>query len=177
MVAESGEGVNDGGGEHGMMSAAGRIDVISIYTIGYEGFNPLAWTAAILAHDIQTVVDVRDLPLSRRKGFSKTQLAESLGHQGIDYVHAKPLGNPKSYRDALREGLDFEAFAGVYGSLLDDRSDSLQAILDLATERRVCLLCFEEDPARCHRSLVARRLQTMRPDLIEVLHLRNEHAA
>ena len=151
--------------------------MVRICTIGYEGFNPSAWTAAIIAHGIQTVVDVRDLPLSRKKGFSKTQLAESLDRVGVDYVHARPLGNPKSYRDALHEGLDFEAFAGLYGSLLDDRGDSLQAILDLATEKRVCLLCYEEDPDRCHRSLVARRLHMMRPDLIEVLHLRNEHAA
>jgi uncharacterized protein (DUF488 family) len=25
----------------------------------------------------------------------------------------------------------------------------------LATERRVCMLCFERDPACCHRSIVA----------------------
>lgn len=151
--------------------------MVSICTIGYEGFSASAWTAAILAHGIQSVVDVRDLPLSRKRGFSKTELAELLDRVGVDYLHAKPLGNPKQYRDALHEGLDFEAFADLYGSLLDGRGDSLQAILDLATERRVCLLCFEEDPDRCHRSLVARRLHAMRPDMIEVLHLRNERAA
>jgi uncharacterized protein (DUF488 family) len=36
--------------------------------------------------------------------------------------------------------------------------------------RRVCLLCFEAEPAHCHRSLVADALGALLP--LDVVHLR-----
>ncbi|MBA3393051.1 MAG: DUF488 domain-containing protein [Deltaproteobacteria bacterium] len=46
------------------------------------------------AHRIDRVIDVRDLPLSRRRGFSKTPLATALTAHGIEYVHLRQAGNP-----------------------------------------------------------------------------------
>jgi uncharacterized protein (DUF488 family) len=46
----------------------------------------------------------------------------------------------------------------------------LEALADIVRSgRRVCLLCFEADPAHCHRSLVAKALGETVP--IEVRHL------
>jgi hypothetical protein len=46
----------------------------------------------------------------------------------------------------------------------------LQALAELVRgDRRVCLLCFEADPAHCHRSLVAAALGALVP--IRVVHL------
>ena len=46
----------------------------------------------------------------------------------------------------------------------------LEALADIVRGgRRVCLLCFEADPAHCHRSLVAKALGKAVP--IEVRHL------
>jgi uncharacterized protein (DUF488 family) len=47
----------------------------------------------------------------------------------------------------------------------------LEELRELASGgRRVCLLCFEADPAHCHRTLVAEALAELLP--IEVRHLR-----
>lgn len=140
-------------------------------TSGYQGQDAAAWSARLLAHGIEVVVDVRDLPLSRKKGFSKSQLKVLLGERGIKYLHVKELGNPKVYRDALRQGLDFEEFARIFRRRLETKTTTLEELSDLAMDRRVCILCYEEDPAACHRSLVAESVVRRRPDAIEVVHL------
>ena len=142
-------------------------------TIGYEGSSPAAWLDTLRAHSVQVVVDVRDLPLSRRRGFSKSALQESLGESGLEYVHVRALGNPKELRQALKTGLPFDDFARTFTALLDDRDDALDLVAALSLDKRVCLLCFEEDPAHCHRSLVADRLAAMSNGALEVEHLRH----
>jgi uncharacterized protein (DUF488 family) len=145
--------------------------VTPLCTSGYQGQDAAAWTARLLANEIEVVVDVRDLPLSRKKGFSKSQLQFSLDEHGIRYLHLKELGNPKVYRDALRDGLDFEEFAGIFRRYLESKHATLEELSDLATACRVCILCFEEDPTACHRSLVAESVARRRPDVIEVVHI------
>lgn len=66
----------------------------AIYTIGYEGRAIDEFIAMLAAEQIERVIDVRDLPLSRRRGFSKTPLGEALRGAGIEYVHMKSAGNP-----------------------------------------------------------------------------------
>jgi uncharacterized protein (DUF488 family) len=146
-------------------------------TIGYEGYATSEWLAALQAQRVETIVDVRDLPLSRKRGFSKSQLKESLEAIGVEYLHVRALGNPRTYREALHKGMDFSAFAGVFSQLLDGQAEALQQVLEYAANKRICLLCFEEDPARCHRSLVAERLRSMGSEQVEVVHLRHERAA
>jgi len=140
-------------------------------TSGYQGQEAAAWSARLLAHGIEVVVDVRDLPLSRKKGFSKSQLSALLGECGIGYLHVKELGNPKVYRDALRDGLDFEEFARIFRTHLETKAAALEELSELAMSRRVCILCYEDDPTACHRSLVAEWVVRRRPDAIEVVHL------
>ncbi len=140
-------------------------------TSGYQGQDAATWASRLLAHGIEVVVDVRDLPLSRKKGFSKSQLKMSLGERGITYVHVKELGNPKAYRDALRQGLDFEQFASMFRKRLEAQDEALEELSDLAVARRVCILCYEEDPSMCHRSLVAESVVSRKPGVIEVVHL------
>ena len=71
-------------------------------TIGYEGFDHSEWISALAQNEVQAVIDVRDVPLSRKRGFSKSQLAASLESAGIEYVHVRALGNPREYREALK---------------------------------------------------------------------------
>ena len=140
-------------------------------TSGYQGQDAAAWSARLLEHGVEIVVDVRDLPLSRKRGFTKSQLRAMLGEHGIKYLHVKELGNPKVYRDALRDGLDFEEFARIFRTHLETKAATLEELSDLAMTRRVCILCFENDPTACHRSLVAESVVRRRPDAIEVVHL------
>jgi len=142
-------------------------------TSGYQGQDAATWSARLLAHGIEVVVDVRNLPLSRKKGLSESQLRALLSERGIKYLHVKELGNPKVYRDALRDGLDFEEFARIFRGHLETKTATLEELSDLAMSHRVRILCYEENPKACHRSLVAESVARRRPDAIEVVHLQH----
>jgi uncharacterized protein (DUF488 family) len=141
-----------------------------LYTIGYEGRTPDELTQALVKAKIDRLVDVRELPLSHKRGFSKKPLSEALNTAGIEYVHAKALGLPKEQRDRWRSG-DMEGAAKVYRRYLrHDGREALHELADSLGERPMCLLCFERDHAVCHRALIVERLEELRPDL-HVEHL------
>ena len=59
------------------------------------------------------LVDTRAVAASRRPGFSKRQLAASLGEANIGYVHLQKLGTPADGRTAARSG-DIDALWRIY---------------------------------------------------------------
>ena len=75
---------------------------MTIYTIGYEGLDIARFLSLLQAHDIEAVVDIRELPLSRKPGFSKKTLSDTLSLSGLDYVHIPDLGCPKPIRNRYR---------------------------------------------------------------------------
>lgn len=126
-----------------------------IFTIGYEGATQAALIAALQDAGVHRVIDVRAVPLSRKPGFSKNVLAAGLKDAGIGYIHLKALGTPPEGREAARKG-DRAGLARVYAAQLEQPEAVAQArqMIDLAMEAPSALLCFERDPARCHRSLL-----------------------
>lgn len=126
-----------------------------IFTIGYEKATQAEVIAALLAAGVERLIDVRAVPLSRRPGFSKHVLARGLAEHGIDYVHLKALGTPPEGREAARKGRH-DVLARVYAGQLELPEAIAQAarMIALAEERPTALLCFERDPAQCHRSLL-----------------------
>jgi uncharacterized protein (DUF488 family) len=111
--------------------------------------------AALRDAGVKRVIDVRALPLSRRPGFSKTPLRAALAEAGIDYVHLKALGTPADGRTAARAGKQ-EDLERIYAGQLELPEAMVQCeqMRDLAIDRPSALLCFEREPARCHRSLL-----------------------
>jgi uncharacterized protein (DUF488 family) len=126
-----------------------------IFTIGYEGATVPDFLAALTKAGVGQVIDVRQLPLSRRPGFSKTPLAAALAEVGIGYVHLRALGTPKPGRDAAKKG-DRATLEAVYAGQLELPEAQAEGakMLALAEEKPSALLCFERDPALCHRTLL-----------------------
>ncbi|MGH7043314.1 MAG: DUF488 family protein [Acetobacteraceae bacterium] len=127
-----------------------------LFTIGYEGTTIAAVLDALEAAGVRLLIDVRAVAASRKPGFSKRQLAAGLDERGIAYVHLQPLGTPKPGRDAVRAGHP-ERMAAIYGTHIagDQPQAALAEAAGLASTTRTCLLCFERDPAHCHRHIVA----------------------
>ncbi|HKR24571.1 MAG TPA: DUF488 domain-containing protein [Allosphingosinicella sp.] len=124
-----------------------------VFTIGYEGATQAELVAALAAAGVRTVIDVRAVPMSRKPGFSKNVLAAGLREAGIDYVHLKALGTPPAGREAARKG-DLERFSRIYAAQLETPEAGAEAarMVALAEEQPSALLCFERDPAQCHRT-------------------------
>ncbi len=139
-------------------------------TIGYEGASIPDFIATLKLASIETVVDVRELPLSRRKGFSKKSLSEALRVVGIGYIHLRDLGDPKEGRDAARDGR-FGDFYRIYSKhLRTARAQvALTELRGIVASTDACLLCYEREPNQCHRSMVAAAL--VAEDQIRVVHL------
>lgn len=146
-------------------------DELYIATIGYEAASPTAFDEALMAAGVDVVVDVRAVAVSRRKGFSKTVLANRLEDQGLSYVHLRDLGDPKPGRDAARRG-DFAAFRTIFDAHLttDGARAALKSLEGIATSRRVALLCYEAEAETCHRSIVANHIANSAN--LSIVHLR-----
>jgi uncharacterized protein (DUF488 family) len=142
----------------------------SIMTIGYEGASIDQFLAALLSAGIENLVDVRELPLSRKAGFSKTRLREVLYSIGIKYTHLRPLGDPKAGRQAARAG-NYREFLKIYSARLEERDaqEALEYLTALCETERCCLLCYEADAAACHRKIVAERIAQQ--SATEIMHL------
>lgn len=82
------------------------------YLTGYEKQNIDDFVSKLMKNKISILVDVREIPLSRKKGFSKKSLQLKLNEAGIEYLHIKQLGSPKLIRHKLREDKN-------YGSRVD----------------------------------------------------------
>lgn len=127
-----------------------------LFTFGYEGLEIEAFIARLKQAGVRSVVDVRDLPLSRKKGFSKTGLSASLNHAGIDYFHAPALGCPKPIRNQYRTDGDWGRYSQEFLAYLDTQKEALIELARIALSQTACLVCYEADFNYCHRTYVAR---------------------
>jgi uncharacterized protein (DUF488 family) len=132
---------------------------VRVLSLGYEGLDLGEFVALLRRHGIRQVADVRDLPLSRKKGFSKGPLGARLAAEGIGYLNLRTLGAPRDLRQAKRAGMDLAAFRRAYARHLRDGKAELAKLAALAAEAPTALLCYERDAAQCHRIVLEQRLR------------------
>lgn len=129
-------------------------------TIGYERSTLADFVATLQIAKIDTLVDVRERAQSRRPGFSKKALEAALLDAGIEYVHLPQLGDPKDGREAARAG-KMDLFLEIYSAVIEGQpaQEALSLLEDMATDKKICLMCFERDQKDCHRKIVADNLE------------------
>jgi uncharacterized protein (DUF488 family) len=131
----------------------------ALWSIGYEKAAWGPFVERLREAGVATVIDVRDLPLSRRAGFSKRALSAGLAEAGIGYRHLRALGTPPEGREANRK----RQWARFW-EIVDQRLATAEAALglqqaaDIAAASPSCLLCYEADWHICHRRRVAELL-------------------
>jgi len=133
-----------------------------IFTIGYEGTTMAEFIAALKTAGVSRVIDIRAVANSRRPGFSKSPLRNSLAEEGIEYVHLRALGTPADGRAAARAGR-VDQLKRIYAGQLELPEAMAEAaqMVALASEKPSALLCYEREPAGCHRTLL---LKSAAPD-------------
>ena len=143
-----------------------------IFTIGYEQATQAQVIGALKAAGVELVIDVRAVAASRRAGFSKGVLAASLKDEGLDYLHLKALGTPKAGREAARAGRTEEMHRIFEAHLAEPEAAlALADAGELAEARPSALLCYEADPAQCHRRILTDRLARERGFAVSDLRL------
>jgi uncharacterized protein (DUF488 family) len=128
---------------------------IELFTIGYEGKSQDDLVAALIEHDIDTLIDVRFTPWSRKHGFRRTPLSLALADNAIGYVHIREFGSAPALRKDLKESGDWGQFSHAYSSYLHSLNGAIAERLAPFAGRRICLLCLEASHQDCHRSILA----------------------
>jgi uncharacterized protein (DUF488 family) len=158
-------------------------DHVELFTIGHSNISADDFLAALRAHQIANVVDVRSSPFSQyAPQFNQLDLAQTLSRVSIDYEFAgEALGGRPTDPSCYRNGqipppksdylklVDYEAVATKSWYL-----DGIDRLIEIAKESRTAIMCSEEDPNRCHRHhLIA---QTLFERDVTVWHIRKSGA-
>lgn len=144
----------------------------SVFTIGYEGRQIGDFVEHLTANGIEVLVDVREMPVSRKPGFSKSKLSEAVQEAGLRYLHLKSLGSPRDIRHRLRAHGDFDTFSKEYISYLDRCTEDVASLWELIDSgERAALMCFERDHEQCHRTLLINRLSEVADGHLDTYHL------
>jgi uncharacterized protein (DUF488 family) len=120
-----------------------------IVSIGYERRSFDELLKELRKHKVTRLVDVRELPLSRRKGFSKGALSASLEENGIQYEHIRVAGNP--YR---KDYDDIEPCLKRYARHLKQNPSIVESVTAEFSGATCAILCYERDHTHCHRSVL-----------------------
>ncbi len=140
-----------------------------LFTLGYEGLDIDAFVARVRSAGVQAIVDVRELPLSRKKGFSKSAFKDALGAAGLDYFHVPALGCPKEIRTRYKADGDWARYTTDFLAYIEGQDVIVRELVALSKTTVACLVCFESDYTMCHRTYVARAAR--RSGAPEVMHL------
>ena len=145
---------------------------MQLFTIGYEGIDQSQFLSWLSNYKINVVADVRDLPLSRKKGFSKSALSDFLEKNKIAYINFRELGAPKELRTYLINTKDYKTYFKKYKNIVSKNSAAIDTILDTIKDgKNVALLCYEKDPSTCHRSVVADEVKKRDGNGLKIKHL------
>lgn len=135
--------------------------------VGYEGLTISEYVKVLCDLQVSTLVDVRLNAISRKPGFSKTRLQGYLSDAGINYLHYRELGNPKENRsgfwDAPNTGSHIQSVNRFKDLILCDdyKMILLNNLKSMSQHENVALLCYEKEPAKCHRTVLIEMIREM----------------
>lgn len=129
------------------------------FTIGHSTRSLDELIDALQAHSIETLVDIRSFPMSRRlPHFNRESLENALPAAGIKYVWMKDLGGrrKKSLEDSPNVALRNESFRNYADYMLSPEFErAITDLIKLGEQSRTAYMCAERVYFRCHRMLVS----------------------
>lgn len=133
-----------------------------VCTIGYEGLDIDQFLNTLLQNHVNLVIDVRRNPFSMNLCYIKAALTNFLHKADIEYLHIPELGIDSKHRKKLETFEDYQELFRLYRKTLPNKQVYINRILELSEKKRVALLCYEKDPAYCHRNEIASVIRTKR---------------
>jgi uncharacterized protein (DUF488 family) len=146
-----------------------------IWTVGHSTRSAEELNEILRAHNIETLVDVRSFPGSRRyPQFNKEQLSSALPSVGIEYIHLRELGGRRRARkDSINTAWRNESFRG-YADYMEsgEFQQGIEELLEAGRKKSTTIMCAESLWWRCHRSLIADFLKARGVEVIHILDAR-----
>jgi uncharacterized protein (DUF488 family) len=134
-----------------------------LWTIGYSGYLLEDFVQALQRNKVKCLVDIREIPISRKRGFSKSALSEAVSHVGIEYRHFRVLGSPRRDRHRLRDTDDYKTFFRRMTIHLarSEAVEGIDEVVRVAREQTSCLMCCCPDWQHCHRKVVVEAIRNL----------------
>ena len=138
---------------------ASKLPLATLYTIGHSTRPLDDLIEALRAHHIQTLVDIRAFPMSRRlPQFNRDSLQETLPAVGIQYKWMKALGGyrKKILDDSPNIALRNQSFRNYADYMLTPEfAQAMTELIALGETSPTAYMCAERLYFRCHRMLVS----------------------
>ena len=137
---------------------------MDIYTIGHSTHSIEEFISLLKTYEIELLVDVRSYPGSNyMPQFNKENMEKWVPENGIEYMHMPSLGGRRKKNHDIDESLvdgwrntSFQNYAAY--SLTKEYEEALGELISLEKEKRVCYMCSESVPWRCHRLIISNNL-------------------
>ena len=131
----------------------------TLYTIGHSTRTLEDLIETLRAHGIQTLVDIRAFPASKRlPQFNRESLEKALPAAGIAYVWMKALGGyrKKTLAESPNVALRNQSFRNYADYMLTAEFEEAAAkLVGLAAQSKTAYMCAERMWFQCHRMLVS----------------------
>jgi len=132
------------------------------FTIGYEGQEPDQFLKLLSNEEIEILVDVRKDAYSKQDiSYSEGTLSRIAAKARIKYIHLPELGVDYNIRQELKSTHDYEKYFKLYSEYLEKNPDLVKFVARLAKNNVLCLMCYEKAFKRCHRSILANKLEEL----------------
>jgi uncharacterized protein (DUF488 family) len=145
---------------------------MKVWTVGHSTRTAQDFGEILLAHKIETLVDVRTFPMSRRHPqFNKSVLSASLANIDIAYQHEPRLGGRRTPRkDSRNTAWQNAGFRGYADHMeTEEFKQGLQELLELSKKASTVIMCAEAVWWRCHRSLISDYLKAAGHTVIHIV--------
>ncbi|MEM2105545.1 MAG: DUF488 domain-containing protein [Candidatus Bathyarchaeia archaeon] len=130
---------------------------LTVWTIGYSNRSMNAFLELLREHEIQVLVDIRSFPTSKIEHFKRENMEKWLSESGIEYIWlGKELGGYRKggYKRHMRTKLFREG---------------VKKLLEIATQKRTCIMCMETNPKYCHRRFIAAHLERKGVKVVHII--------
>ncbi|MGQ9538209.1 MAG: DUF488 domain-containing protein [Candidatus Bathycorpusculaceae bacterium] len=140
-----------------MENGEGVTEKAVVWTIGHSNRSINAFLELLREHEIQVLVDVRSFPTSKIEHFKRENMEKWLPENGIAYVWlGKELGGYRKggYKRYMRTKIFREG---------------VKKLLEIASQKRACIMCLEPNPKYCHRRFIAAHLDKKGVKVIHII--------
>ena len=160
---------NDGSGKKADDREGLPSGPLAVFTAGHSN-QPLVELIDLLKqYEVEVVVDARSQPYSRYSPhFARESLERTARESSIQYLF---MGDTLGGRPS--DSACYDAEGKIQYDLVEEQDfyrKGIERLLSGIVRYRVCLLCSEEDPIRCHRRLLVGR--TLQRQGVVLQHIR-----
>jgi len=145
---------------------------MNLFTVGFTKKTAETFFCLLESHHINCLVDIRVHPGTQLSGFAKDRDLAYFLRRLLDceYIHLPALAPTEEILTTYRKDRNWDQYVKRFEHLMDERHIPDALNLQLFQEKTTCLLCSEDTPDKCHRRLVAERLQKCWEN-VQIIHL------